>query len=568
MLDELVVQNYALIDRASVTFGRGLNVLTGETGAGKSILIGALSLLLGVKGDTSSIRTGTEEAVVSGVVRVEGNGGALAWLADRGVEPEDGSIIIRRVLKRTGRGSIFVQSSPVTRQDLDELTSFLFDMHGQHEHQSLLSRESQRVLLDRYGGIEEEASAYSRAFQELSAKKRRFEKLESREKSQLREMDILTFAINEIKGAALRPGEEEELERERTIVSQHEKLYTLLDEIHQKSAANRTGSLALLRDVRGAMESIVGIDPDLAPLSKRLEDAYFELEDVAEELRRYQLSVHFSPDRLEEIESRLAQIHRLEKKYGESIEAVLEFSRTSEADLESMENWQEDKERLLAEIAEGERAVLAAAEELSRHRRAAAEELTRLVAGKLEALGMPKAVFSIETERAGAEGEQAVPGPHGIDSIEFTISPNKGEPLKPLRSIASGGELSRIMLAIKSVIAETDQISALIFDEIDTGIGGEIGRAVGEHLKELSAGKQVLCITHLASIAVYADNHVKVEKHVEGGRTFTGVQGISGEGRVREIARMLAGDSAGEVSLTHAEDLLKRFSPQRAESSP
>ena len=565
MLEELVVQNYALIDKASVKFGPGLNVLSGETGAGKSILIGALSLLLGVKGDSGSVRTGTEEAVVSGIIQVDGNPGALEWLSEHGVEPEDGGIIIRRVLKHSGRGSIFVQSVPVTRQDLDSLTGFLFDMHGQHEHQSLLSRDSQRVLLDRYGGNEDEAARYGAEYQELMARKRRFEKLETSEKSQLREMDILSFAINEIETAGLIPGEEEELEKERSIVSQHEKLYNYLDEIHQKSSESRTGALSLLRDARGAMESIAAIDGDLTPLSKRLEDAFFEIEDVVEELRRYQLTVHFRPDRLEEIENRLAQIHRLEKKYGESIEEVLKFAEESKEQLDTMENWQEDKEKLLEDIAERERLVLAAATQLSEKRRTAAEQLTRLVADKLDALGMPKAVFEVEV--TPVSDEDHAPGPHGIDRIEFTISPNKGEPLKPLRSIASGGELSRIMLAIKSVIAETDRISSLIFDEIDTGIGGEVGRSVGEHLKELSSGKQVLCITHLASIAVYADNHLKVEKYVEGERTFTGVATVSGEDRVREIARMLAGDSAGEVSLTHAEDLLKRYSPQRAGSN-
>jgi len=437
-------------------------------------------------------------------------------------------------------------------------------MHGQHEHQSLLSRENQRILLDRYGGTEEEAAAYAAEYQELLARRRRFEKLQASEKSQLREMDILTFAINEIENAQLRTGEDEELEREKQIVSQHEKLYTLLDEIHQKTAESRTGSLSLLRDVRSAMESVSSIDPELVPLSKRVEDAFFEIEDVAEELRRYQLSVRFSPDRLEEIESRLAQIHRLEKKYGDTVDEVLEFARESKEQLASMENWQEDKETLLKDIADREEQVGRLALRLSDRRRAAAEELTRLVGQKLQTLGMPKAVFAVEVSQHLDDEGRPTPGPHGIDQVEFTISPNKGEPLKPLRSIASGGELSRIMLAIKSVIAETDRISSLIFDEIDTGIGGEVALAVGEHLQALSAGKQVLCITHLASIAVYADNHVKVEKYVEGDRTFTDVATIDGDERVREIARMLAGDSAGEVSLTHAEDLLKRYSPQRA----
>ncbi|HUZ18494.1 MAG TPA: DNA repair protein RecN [Spirochaetia bacterium] len=562
MLEEIVVQNYALIDRITVHFGKGLNVLTGETGAGKSILIGALSLLFGAKGEADAVRTGAEEAVVSGVVRADANGEALSWLKLHDIAPEEGTVIIRRVLKRAGRGSLFIQSTPVTRQDLEELTSFLFDMHGQHEHQSLLNRENQRLLLDRYGGTEERAGELASMFAAVTALKRRYEKLVSSERSQLREMDLLSFAINEIDGAALREGEEEELETERTILSQYEKMYTLLDTIHEKTADSKGGSLSLLRDARTAMDGIVVINPELSNLAKRLEDAFFEIEDVSEEVRRYQLSVQFSPDRLEEAESRLALIHRLEKKYGGTVREVLAYAAESKEQLASVENWQEDKSRLETEIAAGEKRLLAAAEALSKLRKSAAEGLTKLVSEKLLALGMPKARYVVDVSPRTNENGKVACGSSGIDQIEFMISPNTGEPLKPLRAIASGGELSRIMLAIKSVISETDHIGSLIFDEIDTGIGGEVGVAVGEHLRGLSEHKQVLCITHLASIAVCADNHIKVEKYVKGERTYTGVQQVTGPERVREVARMLAGDSADDVSLQHAEDLLKRYSPE------
>ena len=560
MLEELVVQNYALIDRIVVRFGTGFNVLTGETGAGKSILIGALSLLFGVRGDPDSVRTGTEEAIVSGVVRVDGNLEAAAWLESHAIEPEDGTIIIRRVVKRAGRGSLFVQSAPVSRQDLEELTSFLFDMHGQHEHQSLLSRDNQRLLLDRYGGNEEVVTQLAKEFGEISVLRRRYEKLTNSERTQLREMDILAFAINEIQDAKLKDGEEEELESERHLLSQYEKLYSLLESFHTALADGKGGGLLHLRDARTSLEGIVSIDPELSSFSKRLEDAFFEIEDVAEEIRRYQLSLHFDPDRLEEIESRLALIHRLEKKYGSSIREVLAYAVESKEQLDGMANWQEEKERLEAEIRSREERLLASAQALSVRRSSAADRLTELVVEKLQALGMPKAVFEIQVSTRSDENGRPICGAHGIDEIELMISPNQGEPLKPLRNIGSGGELSRVMLAIKSVIAESDHIASLIFDEIDTGIGGEVGVAVGEHLKRLSEHKQVLCITHLASIAACADNHVKVEKYVKEERTYTGVQTVEGPERVREIARMLAGDSAGDVSLQHAEDLLQRYS--------
>ncbi len=559
MLEELSVQNYALIDRVTVKFGEGFNVLTGETGAGKSILIGALGLLLGAKGDPESIRTGAEESVVTGVVQVGGNPQALAWLKEHAIEPEEGSIIIRRVMKRGGRGSLFIQSTPATRADLEAITALLFDVHGQHEHQSLLDPDNQRMLLDRFGDNEVLAAKLFGDFQDLSGVKKRYEKMLSSERTQLREMDLLSFAVKEIDEARLRPGEEEELEQEKLILSQYERLYTLLETFHENTSESKRGSLSALREARSAMEGIIAINPELAGLAKRLEDAFFEIEDVVEEVHKYQLGVQFRPDRLAECEDRLTLIHRLEKKYGSSVDEVLKYADESRDQLASMETWQEDKEKLQREIAEREKAVLQLAQELSARRKESAGRLTALVQERLGALGMPKGVFSVELKRRLSEEGKPSCGPHGIDQIELLISANPGEPPKPLRSIASGGELSRIMLAIKSVIAEADQIGSLIFDEIDTGIGGEVAVAVGEHLQELARRKQVLCITHLATIAARADNHLKVEKFVKDNRTYTGVESVSEEARVKEIARMLAGDSLGEVSLTHAQEMLRRF---------
>lgn len=559
MLEELTVQNYALIDRATVKFGHGFNVLTGETGAGKSILIGALGLLLGAKGEPESIRTGSEESVVTGVVQVGENPQAMAWLKEHAIEVEEGTVIIRRVMKKSGRGSLFIQSTPATRADLEALTSFLFDVHGQHEHQSLLDSENQRMLLDRFGGTEALDARLFEDFQALSTVKKRYEKMLSSERTQLREMDILSFALKEIEEAALRVGEEEELEQEKLILSQHERLFTLLESFYENTAESKGGSLSSLREARAAMEGIIAINPELASFAKRLEDAFFEVEDVAEEVRRYQLGIQFRPDRLEECETRLGLIHRLEKKYGDSIEEVLKYAAESREQLESMETWQEDKEELQREIAERERGVLLLAQQLSGQRKAAAERLTGQVQERLRALGMPKGLFSVSLRQRLSEEGKPTCGPHGIDQIELMISANPGEPPKPLRSIASGGELSRIMLAIKSTIAESDQIGSLIFDEIDTGIGGEVAVAVGEHLQELARQKQVLCVTHLATIAARADNHLKVEKFVKDNRTFTGVETVSDGARVKEIARMLSGDSVGEVSLTHAQEMLRKY---------
>ncbi len=565
MLEELSIQNYALIDRLTVRFSSGMNVLTGETGAGKSILVGALSLLHGARADTSTIRTGTEETRVSGTFRVDGNPEALAWLADHGIEPEDGYLIIRRTVKQAGRGAVYVQSSPVTLSDLSELTGVMFDIHGQHEHQSLLSEDNHRRVLDRFAGLEDEVKQLTTEFTELSSLKKRFAHMESNERQRLREMDILQFAVNEIEEARLSPGEEEELTNERRILSQHERLFSSLDELYDAIAENRGGALSQLRTSRKAMETVTTIDDGLGDVAGRLDDLFFELEDVAEVIRDYRGSVQFSPDRLEQVESRLSLIHRLEKKYGASIGEVLDYYEEAKAQLDGFETWEEDKEKLRADIRDREQAVLKRAQELSTQRKASADVLGDRILKSLQQLGMPKITFRVAVEpRLGESGKPSC-GLYGIDRIEFLISPNPGEPLKPLSNIASGGELSRVMLALKSVLAENDHVGCMVFDEIDAGIGGEVAVAVGDHLHQLSQSKQILCITHLATIAVRAAQHIRVEKAVKDGRTTTEILVVRDEHRVDEIARMLAGDQTESASRQHAEQLLRKYTPAKVE---
>lgn len=559
MLEELHIQNYALIDRVTLEFHAGFNVLSGETGAGKSILIGALSLLHGARADTSAIRTGRDEAMVSGVFHVRTNPEAAAWLSERGIEHEDGAVLVRRTVKRQGRGAIYVQSTPVTRAELEELTSLIFDLHGQHEHQSLLSEDNHRTLLDRYAGLEEEAQSLRQRFGELSTLKRRAEKMRASEQERLREADILRFAVQEIDDAGLSIGEEEELDTERRVLSQHEKLFGLLDQIYEATAENRGGSLAGIRAARDAMESVVQIDSSLSNQASRLNDAFYELEDVAETIRDYRNSMEFSPERLETCENRLVLIHKLEKKYGATIDEVLKYRDEALSQLESLDNWEEDKADLEESIKTTEREVLGAARQLSERRKEAAVGLGKKIEAMVQNLGMAKTSFLVAVEQRASASGRPVCGPHGIDSIAFRITPNPGEPLKPLSEIASGGEISRVMLALKTALAEVDHLSALVFDEIDAGIGGEVALSVGHHLKELAHHKQVLCITHLASIAARADNHIRVEKVVVDGRTSTSVEQIDGNRRVEEVARMLAGDKDASVSRQHAEELLRKF---------
>jgi DNA repair protein RecN (Recombination protein N) len=370
--------------------------------------------------------------------------------------------------------------------------------------------------------------------------------------------------VQEIEEAGLKEGEEEELEQERSILNQHEKLAENLDRLYESLAESRGGALGHVREARHAMETVNGIDAGLSSLAKRLDDSYFELEDIAETVRDYSSRVEFSAERLEQVEDRITQIHRLEKKYGAEIADVVRYAEDAREQLSALENYEEDKAQLEEDIKRTEREVLETAHEISKKRKSAAEDLEERIEGILGALGMKKTKFHIGVEqRMSASGRPAC-GSYGIDSVAFRLAPNPGEPVKALKDIASGGEISRVMLAIKTVLAEADRIQTLVFDEIDAGIGGEVALAVGDYLKRLSAGKQVLCITHLASIAVRADNHIKVEKLTEGDRTVTRIAVVEGSERIEEIARMLAGDRTGKTSRTHAEELLEKYGSKTA----
>ncbi len=559
MLEELSIKNYALIEDLVVTFDAGLNILSGETGAGKSIIIGALGLILGAKADSSSIRTGSSESQVSCVIRIPDDNEAASWLSGHFIEPEDGRIIVRRVLRTTGRGSIFIQSVPASRKDLEELTSFIFDMHGQHSHQSLLSLENQRKLLDRYAGVEEDVIDLKNNFTLLSEMKSNLSSMISMESEIVRERELLIHSCDEIEKADLQIDEEEALIKERTILLQHEKLLDYFDDCRSSLSESGGGALSVLRTARSAMDNLSLALEDLKPMASRLDDAFFEIEDVFESLRQFQDAIDFTPGRLEECEDRLQLIHGLQKKYGNTISDVLAYKEEASNKIIGMEASENERAALEEEISFLEKKVLGNAGEISKKRTEFGEKLQSAIKSNLIPMGMSKAMFKVDVSiRENNNGKPSC-GPNGLDKVEFLISPNEGEPLKPLKNIASGGELSRVMLSIKSVMAESDSVLSLIFDEIDTGIGGEIALSVGDHLAEIGKHRQILCITHLASIAVHADKHIKVEKRVASGRTFTSIDSINDANRVSEIARMLSGDSSGTASLEHARELLEKY---------
>ncbi|MDR2634199.1 MAG: DNA repair protein RecN [Treponema sp.] len=557
MLEELSVRNFALMDALSLTFEEGFNVLTGETGAGKSILVGSLSFLLGAKVDPGIIRTGATEAQVSAVVLLKKQQQeALAWLNARDISPEDGRLIIRRTVKTSGRGVIYIQQTPVTRGELMEFMAFLFDIHGQHTHESLLKKETHRKYLDRFAGLEEEAAAFNRLFLEWEAKKKALDRLVSLDRDRTRRLEMLHYAVEEITQGNPKPGEIQNLEQEARRLGDFEKLAGLVQSLGTFLCDTEGSVLNLSRRIRAAIENATVIDSGLVSMSKRMEDWYYETEDLVEVFRGYRDTLAYDPGRLEAVEERLALLYRLKKKYGGNEGTIQEYLAQAEAEIEALTGSEACQENVTATIALLEAELASRAKGLSIQRITAAHNLEPRITESLTRLGMSHARFSVSVVSEDRGGRYQS---WGMDDVEFFIAPNAGEPVKELSRIASGGELSRVMLAIKTVLSDADPLETLVFDEIDTGIGGEVALSVGEYLARVGCHKQILCVTHLASIAARAYNHLKVEKKNEAGRTVTSVVVLSADQRRREIARMLAGD-AGAIALAHADTLLVKYS--------
>ena len=545
MLEHLEIRNFALIENLSVDFSEGFNVITGETGSGKSIILGALGLLMGERADTNAIRTGTDGILVDAVVSVPENHEILPWLRERGVEPEDGVIYIRRSVRANGsRSLIHVQNQLFTRQDLCILADSLIDMHGQSEHQSLLIPDRQRRILDSYaqndGLLNRCAEAYGRIV-ELKARK---EELQNQLEEGRRQQDYLQFALEEIENADVKSGEDEELKERVRVLGQFESIYE-----------NVTGGAERLRDIRGgiydaqtSVAKAAKVDSNLSEYTARLESARIELEDIASGLREYLGSVDYSEDAVNAMQDRLATLQKLKRKYGPTLDDVLAFAEKARETLDITENFEAHLEECEKNLTKAQDDYDKIAEKLTDARKNKASILEKDIESVLRTLGMPNAVFGIDIAQAKETA-------HGRDHISFEISANPGEAKKSLKDIASGGELSRVMLALKTVLSKADDIQTQVFDEIDSGIGGSVALSLARCISDLSKSKQVIAITHLASIASMADCQMVVTKTVEGGRTYTHLKPVSGEERVREIARMLSGDES-DVSLSHARSLL------------
>ena len=564
MLLELRLENYAVIDNIAVEFAPGLNLLTGETGAGKSILIDALALLLGDKASTDVIRTGTDRAVVAAVFEVEAGTEKLVAkiLESNGIDPEQESIILRREIAAGGKGRVFVNNQPATVGVLRQLAPHLATIHAQNESILAFDGPARIALLDAFAGSQTDSAV--QAFASWKTIRARIEELERDEQDRVRLLDLWSFQEREIAEARLQTGEDERLESEKRILANAEKIYTAAMNAFDLLYEGNASTSSSLRGSQKCIEELARYEPRFQEALSAIETARISVEDVGATLRDYAGGIHSSPEHLAEVEDHLALLDRLKRKYGPTLEDVINFGTEVSRKLREMENKDEVLRQLRGELAKAAEDYLCEARMLSKKRSEAARKLEKQVQAETTDLAM-KSDFRIEVSSSEDEGNWS---PYGFDQVVYMIATNPGEPLRQLEHIASGGELSRVMLALKATVEAGDSSRSgrkrnagaqrtLIFDEIDTGIGGRAAEAVGKKLKSLSRTNQVLCVTHLPQIATFADHHYLIEKHEAGGRTCTVVRRITGDKRTEEIARMISGAKLTETSRKHAEQMLK-----------
>ena len=548
MLEVLHIENIAIIESAEITFERGFNALTGETGAGKSIVIDAMSAVLGQRTSRELIRTGADKAYVSAWF----SGVEESLCGDLGFGPdEDGNLMLQREIYADGRNVCRVGGRPLTVSQLKTLGQRLLNIHGQHDGQQLLDETQHLLYLDRFAKDENQLDAYAEKYNHFTELQRKIASLKMDEAEKARRVDTLQYQIEELEKANIRVGEEEELSARRTLLRNGEKLMGALSEGDYCLSGDDSGSgaVALVKQAQSALAGIRNIDDTFGSLYERLEAAYSELYDVADTLREQKDALSFSPGELDELESRLDKLYRLKKKYGGSEEDMLAYLDKCRQELDAIVYADDTLARLEKELGKAEAAARQAAEALGGARREAAQRLEQLVTDELRQLDMAKIQFRV----AFREKEFS---PDGCDAVQFLMSANVGEGLKPIHKIASGGELARIMLAMKNVLSEQDHVNTLVFDEVDTGVSGRAAQKVAEKMAKIARRKQVLCVTHLPQLAAMADAHFSVEKGEQGGRTLTSVLRLDRQQRCRELARLTGGAQVSETMLRGAEELL------------
>jgi DNA repair protein RecN (Recombination protein N) len=554
MLLELRIKNFAIIDELNLFFSKGFNILTGETGAGKSIILNAVHLLLGDKATEEWIRSSEEEASVDALFDISGNLEIKERIKEKaphlqGAGEED-SLLIRRVISRSSRGKVLINGNLATLGVLSEMGEGLLSIYGQHEHQSLQRVETHIDILDDFGGLLGLREEFQKQYQEFVSLSEEVGRIRAEKERRAKERELMAFQSKEIEAFRIQIGEEESLKEERTILTHARKLMDFAHVSEETLYSEEGSAIERIQKILNQGREMAAIDPSLSQPLKALESTLIQLEEIALALRDYSRRVEINPTRLDEIENRLEEIDRLKRKYGSTVEEVLSFKHRIDEELKSFTSDEEKLSQLKGRLEPLRQTVIDLGKKLSGERKKVALELKKSVEKELNSLGMKKTIFEIHIDPLPLSLK-------GVDRVEFLISPNVGEEVKPLAKIASGGELSRIMLAMKRILAKVGGRQVLIFDEVDSGIGGAMAEVVGKKLRELSRHHQVICVTHLPQIACFADQHHSVRKEVKAGRTITLVDRLDKESIVDEIARMLGGVKVTEKTRAHAKEMIE-----------
>ena len=548
MLSQLYIKNIAVISEASIDFGPRFNVFTGETGAGKTILVSAINGVLGARMSRDIIRSGEDSAYVSALF-TQLPQDVCAKIEEMGFEMQDDTLLIAREVG--SRNLCKVNGRPATVQLLREIASMLIDVHGQKDNHRLLSPENHIAYIDAFGGLEDCRREYQVLYEKILEVRNQLERVNRRDREKEHQVDLLTYQIGEIESAALHPGEEEELLLKRDQIANAERIIRLLSQSKQLLDGEEevSGILQMFEELTNNLSQLTHFLPQMEPLAMRMEEIGYDLSDCAGDLGNYLDQMDYQPQALEQVEERLDLIYRLKRKYGNSVEEILEYLEKSREQLQQLNLSEEKAQELQEEYLRLKPQVQQAADMLTSRRHKAAKEFLSRVKKELEFLNMPSVRLSVSAGRSGWK-------PDGQDELEFLISSNVGEEPKPLAKIASGGELSRVMLSIKNVLAQKDRVGTAVFDEIDTGVSGKAAQKIGQKLQEVSHNRQVICVTHLAQVAVYADHHLLIEKSEEDGRTYTRIKPLDRQGRVEEIARMISGENLTETAIQNAREML------------
>ncbi len=553
MLTELSIKNFAIIENLMVSFTKGLTVLTGETGAGKSIIIDAVHLLVGGRGSSEFVRHGEDKAEIEGLFQLESLTHPSYQKAEEfGIEIEEGMLILRRDISQTGKSVCRINGKLVTISTLREIGGTLIDIHGQHEHQELMEESKHQKLLDQFGAksISSQLKEYANLYQSYEQTSKRLKSLSENEQKMAHRLDLIQFQFDEIQKAQLVINEDDQLLEEKKRLSNFEKVYEGLSNSYSVLQGEQKG-LDWIGLLMSHIEEVSSVDQQYQELAETVSTSYYALEDVARELRSKMDSLEFNPERLHDIESRLNEINQLKRKYGKTIEEIIEYTAKIEEEIETLQNKETHINALNKELTAIKKDLVLEAKELTSTRLQFAEKLTKSIHRELKELYMDKTVFEVRFH-----SDYDVFTPTGCDQIEFFISTNPGEPLKPLSKVASGGELSRMMLALKSIFSKHQGVTSIIFDEVDTGVSGRVAQAIAEKIYKVAVSSQVLCISHLPQVAAMADTHLYISKVTQKGRTKTSVQSLSDPDKVKEIGRMISGVEITDLTREHAKELL------------